>query len=175
MELTIYEKAFSCNFNDNLFCIVVRAETNSWLTGEYSNAGITTYYIGGENLLLFDENLSEKGVSEKYVFTEMTGIQNYEQPENEILAEVVFWNKNEYTEFIAENTDCLGIDLKLKIISEQEQFIQPYIALYENNKLCDVKVCTVQSLEVGEETSYREEFTIDTSKTESYTVYSYSL
>jgi len=153
-----------------IFCSVVRAEINSWLTGEYANAGITTYYIGGENLLLFDENLSEKGVLEKYVFTEMTGIQNYEQPENEILAEVVFWNKNEYTEFIAENTDCLGIDLKLKNISEQEQFIQPYIALYENNKLCDVKVCTVQSLEAGEEISYREEFTIDTSKTESYTV-----
>ena len=117
------------------------------------------------------QNINENDINANTVSTnEFATLQNPATTATVFSAEAVFWNTNEYTEFIAENTDCLGVDLKLKNISEHEQFIQPYIALYENNRLCEAKVCSLQSFESGEEISYREEFTIDTSKTESYTV-----
>ncbi len=164
-QTTIYSGALG-GYADGAFADVDFSEINFMVVFDWNTMEEEAIYI-----IPATQNINENDISANTVSTnEIATLQNTEPTDPVFSAEAVFWNTNEYTEFIAENTDCLGVDLKLKNISEQEQYIQPYIALYENNRLCEAKVCSLQTFEAGEEISYREEFTIDTSKTESYTV-----
>ena len=83
--------------------------------------------------------------------------------------DVVFWNSSGYDEYIVGNQKVLGVDLSLKNNSNSSIIIQPYFAIYENERLLVAKMLTSQIVEAGNGINYIESININGNNTENYT------
>ncbi len=83
--------------------------------------------------------------------------------------DAIFWNSNGYDEYIVENKNTLGVDLRIRNNSNSSEIIQPYFALYENGKLIEAKMLSSQTVNVGNEVFYTESINVNGNDTEKYT------
>ena len=83
--------------------------------------------------------------------------------------DAIFWNSSGYDEYIVENKNTLGVDLRIKNNSDSNETIQPYFALYENGRLLEAKMLSSQTVNAGNEVNYTESININGNKTENYT------
>ena len=83
--------------------------------------------------------------------------------------DAIFWNNNGYDEYIVENKNALGVDLRIRNNSNSSEIIQPYFALYENGKLIEAKMLSSQTVNAGTEVFYTESINVNGNDTEKYT------
>lgn len=83
--------------------------------------------------------------------------------------DAIFWNSNGYDEYIIENKNTLGVDLRIRNNSNSSEIIQPYFALYENGKLIEAKMLSSQTVNAGNEVFYTESINVNGNDTEKYT------
>ena len=83
--------------------------------------------------------------------------------------DAIFWNSNGYDEYIVENKNVLGVDLRIKNNSNSSEIIQPYFALYESGKLLEAKMLSSQTVGAGNEVVYTESINVNGNDTEKYT------
>lgn len=83
--------------------------------------------------------------------------------------DVIFWNNNGYDEYVVENKNTLGVDLRIKNNSNLSKTIQPYFALYENGRLLEAKMLSSQTVNAGNEANYTESINVNGNNTVNYT------
>lgn len=90
-------------------------------------------------------------------------------PDSTFDFEVAFWNSSGYDEYIVENKNMLGVELRIKNNSGSSEGIQSFFAIYDSGRMIEAKMLTSQTVAAGAEVSYIETINVNGNNTENYT------